>query len=62
MHVGKGLSVALTGIAGFALSTAAAVISYQLYERHFLRLKRFFEYKAHSRVATKESVSIPALH
>lgn len=61
MHVGRGLSVALIGIVGFALSIAVAVITYQLYERHFLRLKRFFDYRAHDRLTLKESVSIPAL-
>ncbi len=47
MNVNKGLAVVIVGVICFASSIAAAVLSYQLYERHFLRLKRFFDYRPH---------------
>jgi peptidoglycan/LPS O-acetylase OafA/YrhL len=65
MNVGKGLSIVIVGVVGFAVSIAAAVLSYQLYERHFLRLKRFFDYRPHkpaSRPAAQERApAAPAL-
>ena len=40
----KGVGVAVTGLTCFALSVVAAFLSYQLYEKQFLRLKRLFSY------------------
>jgi peptidoglycan/LPS O-acetylase OafA/YrhL len=40
----KALLVVLTGLICFAVSIVAAYASYNLYERRFLRLKRFFDY------------------
>lgn len=40
----KLLGVLLSGLICMAISVLAAVLSYQLYEKHFLRLKRFFDY------------------
>jgi len=45
IHVSRGVSVVVVGVVGFTASILAAVLSYQLYERHFLKLKRFFEYR-----------------
>lgn len=56
MHVGKGFTIALIGLAGFGSSLLAAVLSYQLYERHFLRLKRFFDYRPHGPGATSAAL------
>lgn len=56
MHVGKGFTIALIGLAGFGSSLLAAVLSYQLYERHFLRLKRFFDYRPHGPAATSAAL------
>ena len=41
----RALTGTLTGLLVFAASLVAAILSYQLYERHFLKLKRFFEYR-----------------
>lgn len=43
----KGAVVVLTGLLVFILSITAAYLSYNLCERHFLRLKRFFDYRHH---------------
>jgi peptidoglycan/LPS O-acetylase OafA/YrhL len=43
----KGLNILITGIAIFFISLIAAYISYNLFERHFLRLKRYFDYRPH---------------
>lgn len=37
-------------IEAFVLSVTAAVLSYELYERHFLKLKRLFSYSAEKKV------------
>lgn len=41
----KGVGVMLAGIVTFPISFLAAYLSYQLYEKRFLRLKRFFDYR-----------------
>ncbi len=47
----KGAIVVLAGLLIFALSVLAACLSYNLYEKHFLRLKRFFDYRVHPNTA-----------
>jgi peptidoglycan/LPS O-acetylase OafA/YrhL len=47
MHVSNGLAILSVGLFGLIVSMAAAYLSYQLYERPFLRLKRFFDYRPH---------------
>lgn len=44
---GKALPLLATGFLVILLSWIVSVLSYQLYERHFLRLKRFFDYRRH---------------
>ena len=41
----KAVGVGLTGLICFGLSVLAAVVSYHVYEKPFLRLKRFFSYR-----------------
>jgi len=43
----KGVEILLTGVLVFFLSLIAAYLSYNLYEKPFLRLKRFFDYRPH---------------
>ena len=43
----KGVEILLTGVLVFILSLIAAYLSYNLYEKPFLRLKRFFDYRPH---------------
>ena len=47
----KGVVVVLAGLLIFSLSILAAYLSYNLYEKHFLRLKRFFDYRPHPHTA-----------
>jgi peptidoglycan/LPS O-acetylase OafA/YrhL len=48
----KGVDVLINGLAIFSISIAAAYLSYNLYEKPFLRLKRFFDYRHHPNTAT----------
>jgi peptidoglycan/LPS O-acetylase OafA/YrhL len=41
----KGIQVAGAGVLSFLVAIAAAYLSYNLYEKRFLRLKRFFDYE-----------------
>jgi peptidoglycan/LPS O-acetylase OafA/YrhL len=45
LHENKAAVVVGTGVLCFGVSVVAAYASYNLYERRFLRLKRFFDYK-----------------
>lgn len=48
----KAAVVLLTGLLIFLLSLTAAYLSFNLYEKRFLRLKRFFDYRAHPNTAS----------
>lgn len=43
----KGLAVMLSGLSTILLTAAISYASYQLYERRFLHLKRYFDYRRH---------------
>lgn len=43
----KGVVVLLVGLVIMALTLLAAYVSYNFYERHFLKLKRYFDYRQH---------------
>jgi peptidoglycan/LPS O-acetylase OafA/YrhL len=47
----KGVDIVIDGLLLFCMSITAAYLSYNLYEKHFLRLKRFFDYRPHPNTA-----------
>jgi peptidoglycan/LPS O-acetylase OafA/YrhL len=47
----KGVDIILNGLLIFCISITAAYLSYNLFEKRFLRLKRFFDYRPHSNTA-----------
>lgn len=47
----KAVIVILTGLLIFSISVCGAYVSYNLYEKRFLRLKRFFDYRPHPNTA-----------
>lgn len=56
----KGVDIVVTAIVVFLLTLIAAYLSYNLYEKHFLRLKRYFDYRSHPN--TTSPSSDPASH
>ena len=48
----KAAIILTDGVLCFALTLLAAYLSYNFYERRFLRLKRFFDYRRHATSAT----------
>lgn len=51
----KGVQVVGAGCASFVIAVTAAVASYNLYEKQFLRLKRYFDYERPVKVAGQEA-------
>jgi peptidoglycan/LPS O-acetylase OafA/YrhL len=47
----KGVDIVISGLLIFSISLTAAYLSYNLYEKRFLRLKRFFDYRVHPNTA-----------
>ncbi len=52
--------ILIIGIATLAISIVVAVLSYELYEKHFLRLKRYFPYRRRAQVSVANAASEPA--
>jgi peptidoglycan/LPS O-acetylase OafA/YrhL len=48
----KGVDIVINGLLIFSISITAAYLSYNLYEKPFLRLKRFFDYRRHPNTAS----------
>jgi peptidoglycan/LPS O-acetylase OafA/YrhL len=47
----NGVDIVINGLLIFSISITAAYLSYNLYEKPFLRLKRFFDYRPHPNTA-----------
>ncbi len=48
----KAVDIIATGLLISLISITSAYLSYNLYEKHFLRLKRFFDYRQHPNTAS----------
>lgn len=55
LTLNKGVQVVGAGCASFVIAVTAAVASYNLYEKQFLRLKRYFDYERPVKVAGQEA-------